>query len=139
MIDGEEDRLMKQADLSRARLLAVVDLLDQKREELTHPMRMLKKRLPREPLVYIALGAALFTAVSTVSYFAAKNNRRLHVRARKQLERRKPAQSFWGDVARRSAKALMSFAIARAGKLAIARAGDQLGDEARDADQISAF
>ena len=134
MIDGEEDRLMKQADLSRARLLAVVDLLDQKREELTHPMRMLKKRLPREPLVYIALGAALFTAVSTASYFAAKN-RRPHVRARlrKQIKRAAPpTQSFWGDVARRSAKALMSFAIARAGKLALARAGDQLGDEARD-------
>jgi hypothetical protein len=133
MIDGDEDRLMKQADLSRARLLAVVDLLDQKREELTHPIRMLKKRLPREPLVYIALGAALFTAVSTVSYFAAKN-RGTHVRARlrKRIERATPAQSFWGEVARRSAKALMSFAIARAGKLAIERAGDQLGDEARN-------
>ena len=138
-LDGEEDRLMKQADLSRARLLAVVDLLDQKREELTHPMRMIKKRLPRDPLIYIAIGAAALTVAGTVSYFAARNNRRFKVRVQRQLERRNPRQSFWGEVASRSAKALMSFAIARAGKLAIDRAGDRLGDEARDSDQLSAF
>jgi hypothetical protein len=56
----------------------------------------------------------------------------VRARLRKRIERATPAQSFWGEVARRSAKALMSFAIARAGKLAIERAGDQLGDEARN-------
>jgi hypothetical protein len=61
------------------------------------------------------------------------------VRVQKQLDRRNPRPSFWGEVASRSAKALMSFAIARAGKLAIERAGDRLGDEARSDDQVSAF
>jgi hypothetical protein len=133
--NGEEDRLMKQADLSRARLLAVVDLLDQKREELTHPMRLLKKRLPRDPLVYIALGAAVLTVSGTIAWFAARKERVPRARRRRRLDRRVPAQSFWGEVASRSAKALMSFAIARAGKAAVGR----LSDEALREDQVSTF
>src|SRR5215218_8357105 len=110
-LDGEEDRLMKQADLSRARLVAVVDLLDQKREELTHPMRLIKKRLPQEPIVYITLGLAAFTATWAISYFATKKKRPPPVHLRSPIERRRPRPSFWGEVASRSAKALMIFAM----------------------------
>ena len=138
-LDQEEDRLTKQADLSRARLLAVVDLLDQKREELTHPMRMIKKQLPQEPLVYITLGLAVLTAVSAVSYFGARKRRHTPFRLRSPIERRQPPPSFWGEVASRSAKALTTFGLTRAGKLAIERASGRLSDQALREEQISAF
>jgi hypothetical protein len=136
---SEEDRLLKQADLSRARLLAVVDLLDQKREELTHPMRMISKQLPREPIVYLALGLAAFTAISAFSYFGARKKRVAPVRLRSPIERRRPPQSFWGDVANRSAKALTTFAMTRAGKAAINRASGRLSAQALRQDRISAL
>lgn len=140
--NGEEDRLLKQADLSRARLLAVVDLLDQKRDELTHPLRLLKKQLPhlsREPIVYIALGVAAFTAIGAASYFGAKNKRRPPLQLRSPIERRRPEPSFWGEVAGRTAKALMTFALTRAGKAAIDRASGKLSEQALRENQISAF
>lgn len=136
---SEEDRLLKQADLSRARLLAVVDLLDQKRDELTHPLRLISKRMPREPIVYIALGVAAFTLASAMSYFSSKKNARASPRVRRRVDRRAPPQSFWGEVASRTAKALTTFALTRAGKRAIDRASGRLSDQALRQDQLSAF
>jgi hypothetical protein len=114
---NQEDTLVKRADLARARLLAVVDLLDRKRELVTdsfkHPMQVVARRMP-EPAVTIVLGVAAVAAVSALGYLIAKRRKE---RERFELFKQvPPPPSFWGEVARGAARTLITFALVQGGK-----------------------
>lgn len=117
----DTERMLKdKADQVRHRLLDVVDELDRRRHEFSHPKEVIAQRLPA-PYWIAAAGAAAVTVVALVGAAVARRNRT----RRKVLwiRRAPPPPSFGGDVLSRAGRALVSFALIQLGKAALTRTG----------------
>lgn len=110
----EEEILVRRARLTRERLLAVVDELDRKRHAVSHPMKLIANSAP-PPATIASIAAAAIFAVGTIGYLVARSRRK----RQRFFLRQPPPPSFVGDVASRTAKALLTFALVQAGKYAL--------------------
>lgn len=119
-----QEMLVHQADQVRERLLLVVDELDRKRHDLAHPVRTLRRQLP-PPIAIAVLGAAALITVGTVGYFVTHRIAKRR-RARRVVLHAPGKPTFWSEVGTRTARALISFALIEAGKLAIRRAAQSV-------------
>lgn len=119
--EERERMLLRKADQVRHRLLDVVDEIDRRRHELTHPGEVLARRLPRpEPWAIAAAAAAGVIVASLVGAGMAKRRRR----RRKVLyvARAPPPPTFSGDVLSRVGRALATFGLVQLGKSALTHA-----------------
>lgn len=122
----QQEILEQKATLARERLLAVVDELDRKRHALTHPLRLIQKRLP-DPAWLVFGGVAAFAGVATIATVVV----RVRAKRRRQLfyvEPRRVQPSFSDDVGTRAAKALITFSLVQLGKFLIQQGTRRLGE-----------
>lgn len=120
----QEEILTRRGNLARERLLAVVDALDRKRHNIADPLKRVARQLPA-PASMAVIGAGALLAIGAIGLVVAKVNARPPPR-RKLFERRPPPPTFFGEVAGRTLKALLIFALVEAGKIGVRRAVNAL-------------
>lgn len=120
---NEQEILEEKATRARERLLAVVDQLDRKRHQLSHPMNLVKKQLP-DAAYLVAAGIAAVTGLAAVATVVvrARAKRRRELRTRFRIERTPPLPGFTAEVGGRAARALITFGLVQLGKTVLTRA-----------------
>ncbi len=125
----QQNLLEEKATLARERLLAVVDELDRKRHALSHPVELVKSQLP-EPVWLVAGGVAAITFVATIAEVVVKA--RAKRRPLFRVERTPPEPRFFEDVATRTGKALLTFALVQLGKALLQRGAREFARPSRN-------
>lgn len=129
---NQEDILLRKANRVRARLLSVVDELDRKRHELSHPVKLVQRKVPRQVWVAAAVGAGLLvTGLVVASVRSSARRRRQNADSFPFGDRPEQPRELATDVTTRAARALLTFGLIQLGKVAIKKATRGLEHQSR--------